>query len=54
MPRSPTCHTEGAVFLSDKARPYVDRRGAYGGQVRSRKLMPDSIESTLTMIQQFK
>jgi integrase len=28
-------HREGPVFLSDKGRPYADRRGAYGGQVKS-------------------
>jgi len=25
---------EGPVFLSDKGRPYADRRGAYGGQIK--------------------
>ena len=27
-------HREGPVFLSDKRRPYADRRGAYGGQIK--------------------
>ncbi len=27
-------HREGPVFLSDKGRPYADRRGAYGGQIK--------------------
>lgn len=26
---------EGSVFLSDKGRPYTDRRGAYGGQIKN-------------------
>jgi integrase len=28
-------HRAGSVFLSDKRRPYADRRGAYGGQIKS-------------------
>jgi integrase len=28
-------HREGPVFLSDKRRPYADRRGAYGGQIKN-------------------
>jgi integrase len=27
-------HRQGPVFLSDKRRPYADRRGAYGGQIK--------------------
>jgi hypothetical protein len=27
-------HRAGPVFLSDKGRPYADRRGAYGGQIK--------------------
>jgi integrase len=27
-------HREGKVFQSDKGRPYADRRGAYGGQIK--------------------
>jgi integrase len=27
-------HRQGSVFLSDKCRPYADRRGAYGGQIK--------------------
>jgi|SRR6516225_12168876 len=27
-------HREGPVFLSDKGRPYADRRGAYRGQIK--------------------
>jgi hypothetical protein len=27
-------HREGPVFLSDKGRPYADRRGAHGGQIK--------------------
>jgi len=28
-------HREGPLFLSDKRRPYADRRGAYGGQIKT-------------------
>jgi integrase len=28
-------HHEGPVFLSDKGRPYADRRGSYGGQIKN-------------------
>jgi integrase len=28
-------HRDGPVFLSDKGRPYADRRGAYGGQIKT-------------------
>jgi integrase len=27
-------YREGPIFLSDKRRPYADRRGAYGGQIK--------------------
>ncbi len=27
-------HREGPVFISDKGRPYADRRGSYGGQIK--------------------
>jgi integrase len=27
-------HREGRVFISDKGRPYADRRGTYGGQIK--------------------
>jgi integrase len=27
-------HRENAVFISDKGRPYADRRGSYGGQIK--------------------
>jgi integrase len=27
-------HREGPVFISDKGRPYADRGGAYGGQIK--------------------
>jgi integrase len=27
-------HREGPVFVSDKGRPYADRRGSYGGQIK--------------------
>jgi integrase len=27
-------HREGPVFLSDKLRPYADRHGSYGGQIK--------------------
>jgi len=27
-------HREGPVFLSDQRRPYANRRGAYGGQIK--------------------
>jgi integrase len=27
-------HREGPAFISDKGRPYADRRGSYGGQIK--------------------
>jgi len=27
-------HRSGSVFISDKGRPYADRRGSYGGQIK--------------------
>jgi integrase len=27
-------HREGPVFISDKRRPYADRGGTYGGQIK--------------------
>jgi integrase len=28
-------HREGPVFLTDKGQPYADRRGSYGGQIKT-------------------
>jgi integrase len=44
-------HREGPVFLSDKGRPYADRRGAYGGQIKkgwSGALRRTSLDPKLT------